>query len=160
MNKLARKSADQSAPQSSYRKEEKNRGRKESRLVEVFPVVEQLPDYPSVKQIIRVIRCREIKGKKQSSVHYYVSSLTNKDALYYFNAIRDHWKIENSLHWVRDVVLKEDTTKFHCYSTLKKNALYRSVIFNLFKTRFGGSITHAMELVANRPLELWKTLRT
>jgi len=129
-------------------------------MVEVYPIADNLINYPSVNQIVKVTRIRIVKGQTEFKEHFYVSSLENKDAKFYFKAIRNHWRIENSLHWVRDVILKEDDTKFNSYSTFEKNALYRSVIFNLLKLRFGGSIKYAMELVANRPFELWKTLRT
>jgi len=46
-------------------------------------------------------------GKITKTRHYHVSSrpLTAQD---YLNAARDHWAVENSLHWVLDVTFDED----------------------------------------------------
>ncbi|MBE0361854.1 hypothetical protein PULV_a4259 [Pseudoalteromonas ulvae UL12] len=42
--------------------------------------------------------------------HFYVSSLAVKPELV-AKVIREHWHIENRLHWVLDVVFKEDKLK-------------------------------------------------
>ncbi|MBP5976888.1 ISAs1 family transposase [Brasilonema sp. CT11] len=49
------------------------------------------------------------KGEKYHEIVCYISSLicTAKD---FALGIRGHWSIENCLHWVKDVVLKEDSS--------------------------------------------------
>ncbi|MEH2128699.1 MAG: ISAs1 family transposase [Nostoc sp.] len=46
-------------------------------------------------------------GKTTVETRYFISSLI-KNAEEFSNAVRSHWGIENSLHWVLDVALKED----------------------------------------------------
>ena len=62
-------------------------------------------------QVCRVERQRTKNGKATTETAYYITSLSRRKA----NAeqlaaiIRDHWgRIENGVHWVRDVVLDED----------------------------------------------------
>lgn len=50
---------------------------------------------------------REIKGLIQQENRYYISSLPS-DAKPILSAIRQHWSIENALHWTLDVVFRED----------------------------------------------------
>lgn len=46
-------------------------------------------------------------GQTQQEARYYISSLKMEaDKLH--EKIRDHWKVEHSLHWVLDVAFKED----------------------------------------------------
>ncbi len=46
-------------------------------------------------------------GKMSHQDRYYISSLPS-DAKYINNAVRQHWAIENNLHWSLDVIFKED----------------------------------------------------
>ena len=68
-------------------------------------------DWPGVQQVCRVERERTKGEKTTTETAYYITSLPRHKA----NAeqleatIRDHWgRIENGVHWVRDVVLDED----------------------------------------------------
>lgn len=51
-----------------------------------------------------------MNGKTSCSSRWYVSSLqvNAKEAA---NAIREHWRVESQLHWVLDVVFREDALK-------------------------------------------------
>jgi predicted transposase YbfD/YdcC len=58
-------------------------------------------------RIVKVEARRTIGQQTQSEVRYYISSLA-ADAAVLAPSIRTHWQIENSLHWVLDVAMRED----------------------------------------------------
>lgn len=50
-------------------------------------------------------------GEYTQENRYYITSLSNKDPEEIANAIRQHWSIENNLHWQLDVTFREDYSK-------------------------------------------------
>ena len=65
-------------------------------------------DWAGIKSVHRITRKRYDKrqGKETTEMSYYISSI--EDSKRIFRAIRDHWKIENQLHYMLDVYLGED----------------------------------------------------
>ncbi len=105
--------AAQTKPTSRYIETEKTRNRLTIRTVEVFHELNGIDlSWVGVKSLIRVERTGTRAGKPYHQIVCYISSLicTAKEFAY---GIRGHWSIENSLHWVKDVVLKEDDSKIH-----------------------------------------------
>ena len=64
-------------------------------------------EWPSIKSIAMVRSTREKKDKKSVESRYFISSL-DLNIKKISKAIRSHWGIENSLHWVLDVTFDED----------------------------------------------------
>jgi len=64
------------------------------------------------------------------------------------------------LHYVKDVILKEDQTSFKTYDRFKKNAIYRNIIFNFFKLNGLKSVKQALEKCANNMELCTKLIRT
>ncbi|MGH6853043.1 ISAs1 family transposase [Paraburkholderia sp.] len=66
--------------------------------------------WPGAAQIIRIERRRWIKGRESVEIAYFVTSLTRDEASpeRLLAVTREHWAIENTLHYVRDVSLNED----------------------------------------------------
>ena len=87
-------------------------GRVEKRECEVIDKLTFLDDcshWPSLQSIVRIKseRAEKKTGKITQETRYYISSL--KENASQFNAkIRQHWAIENNLHWSLDVVFNED----------------------------------------------------
>lgn len=68
---------------------------------------DELNEWKHLKTVIMIDSSREINGKVSNETRFYLSNLetTPKD----FNQfVRNHWGIENKLHWTLDVVFKED----------------------------------------------------
>ena len=54
--------------------------------------------WTKLTSVARLVSTREIKGKTTTSTQYYISSLP-PDAREIGRAVREHWRIENTLHW-------------------------------------------------------------
>jgi len=90
--------------------EEKGHGRREIREAWSVPATAlELPgvEWPSLKSVTLIERTREVDEKWTSERHYYLSSLPPKVRTI-ASAAREHWQIENGLHWVLDVQMGED----------------------------------------------------
>jgi len=91
---------------------EKGHGRVETR--EIFTAcadwLEDKDDWKDLQAIIRYRCTREIDGVETVSVRHYISSFdTNAEG--FLDIIRGHWSIENQLHWMLDVVFREDDAR-------------------------------------------------
>ncbi len=75
---------------------------------------------------------RRIGKKTTKETRYFISSLTgNVEQL--AEAARQHWGIENSLHWVLDVTLNEDQNRIRKDHAPENMALLRRLALNLIK---------------------------
>jgi len=158
---LVKECTQTNIPISSKITKEVNRGRKEQRILCLYEPNEVLKtERAKLKKVISVRRIREYKNTVSDCTHYYITSLKSNDAKLYLDIIRKHWWIENKLHYVKDVVLKEDLTSFNTYDRFKKNAVYRNVIFNCFKLNGLKSIKLAIEKCAGNIELCLKLIRT
>src|SRR5487761_2380173 len=85
-------------------------GRIETRTVTVMHDVAWLNhrhDWPGLKAVAMVESVRETGAKIEKETRFYITSLTAPASLV-GPAIRDHWSIENSLHWVMDMTFRDD----------------------------------------------------
>lgn len=99
----------------SHETTETNRGRLEIRRVSTFKVEnEALQEiWKDLKSYIKVERLCEEKGLISLETSFFVSNLTTveNNAIFFYKGIRDHWRVENDLHYVKDVVHKEDDNR-------------------------------------------------
>jgi predicted transposase YbfD/YdcC len=82
----------------------------ETRITTVIHDVEWLQDrhdWPGLKAVVMVESSREISGKIEQEKRFYITSLMMLAHLV-GPAIRSHWSIENSLHWVMDMLFRDD----------------------------------------------------
>ena len=114
---------------------EYNHGRYEKRKCQIvdaeeFLSPELLGKWEQIKTIVRIEAERTINNITNSQIRYYISSERN-DAAFYNNAVRDHWSIENHLHWHLDVTFNEDKSRARLgnvpinLNILRKIALHR-----------------------------------
>jgi predicted transposase YbfD/YdcC len=124
--------AAESSPTSSHRKyttEDSDHGRHECRTVQVLAAAEYLSKpvlsawlgLLTLVMVIRVVTC-QATGVVTTEVSYFISSL-RPNAGRIGRAIRGHWSIENGLHWVLDVVFREDARRLYD-RTVAENAAF------------------------------------
>ena len=63
----------------------------------------------------------------------YISSCDNPSAAKALAATRAHWGIENELHWVLDVVFREDESRVRVNNAAENFAVVRHIALNLLK---------------------------
>jgi predicted transposase YbfD/YdcC len=85
-------------------------GRIETRTTTVMHDIEWLQarhDWPGLNAVIMVESRREVAGKTELETRFYITSLVMQ-AHRLGPVVRSHWSIENSLHWVMDMVFRDD----------------------------------------------------
>lgn len=121
---------------------DKGHGRIEQRTVTVARDVDWLDGdrrfpgevrLPGVATIIRVASRAELKDRCRFETRYYVSSAVLA-APRAAEAVRSHWAIENSLHWVLDVTFAEDQSRLRTGHGAKNMAIVRHFAINLVRT--------------------------
>ena len=89
-------------------------GRIEKRTCRIITAMEWIcksEDWQGVQTLIEIKSERTIKatGVKETQIRYYISSAIST-AKKFNEAIREHWGIENNLHWILDVAFNEDNS--------------------------------------------------
>jgi len=114
---------------------ETSRDRIETRTATVSNDVRWLQkghDWPGLGAIGKVVRVRETQGKTTSETAFYLLSQTLSPER--LNAIvRQHWEIENRLHWRLDVVMNEDQDRTRLGHGPENLAVLRHIALNLMQ---------------------------
>ena len=85
-------------------------GRIETRKTTVIHDIgwlQQRHNWPGLNAVVIVESCREIGPKIETETRFYITSLIS-DADLLATIVRQHWAIENSLHWVMDMAFRDD----------------------------------------------------
>jgi len=115
---------------------ETNRGRLEQRIYTATPVPEDLRNrhaWRDLKSVGCVLSVVQRAGRETVEVRYFISSL-KPHAKRLARAVRGHWGIENSQHWVLDVVFQEDQCRARLGNAAENFALLRRLALNLMQT--------------------------
>ena len=119
---------------SSFNSREKNRGREEIRnylmITDVAERIDPLQKWRKLTSIGMVESVRVVDGKTSIETRYFISSLEN-DAQKLAEGIRNHWSIENSLHWVLDVAFQEDNSRIRKDNAPANFAVLRHIAVNI-----------------------------
>jgi predicted transposase YbfD/YdcC len=115
---------------------EKDHGRIEQRrcwVTEDADWLLQKEDWVGLKSIVMVESVREVIGKSVTTERRYFISSLKANASEALRAVRGHWAIENSLHWVLDVSFREDACRIREKTAAQNMAILRHIVLNLLK---------------------------
>jgi len=151
LQKVCRKIVTENTPDEQYISHDKKRkSRIEKRVVSIFATKEHtLGDVwddhiNTLISVERTVKLYDTKKKEttrsiEQALYISTATLTAKE---FSQAIRSHWKIENTNHYVRDVSLGED------FSRIRKNpesvAVLRSFALNLLRDNEERNISQAL----------------
>ena len=119
---------------------EKSHGRIETRTYTAIDDIAWLTerhDWSGLKSIVMVDSSREIiGGKTESETRFYISSLS-ADGERQGEAIRGHWGVENSHHWVMDMVFRDDECRIRKHNAPANFATIKHIASNLMRRAEG-----------------------
>ena len=110
-------------------------GRIETRTITVFHDIDWLQDNhqrPGLKSVVMVESERETDGKVETETRFYITSLALlANAL--GPMIRSHWMIENGLHWVLDMIFRDDECRVRTDNAPFNLAILKHIALNLLR---------------------------
>jgi predicted transposase YbfD/YdcC len=113
----------------------------ETRITTVIHDVEWLQerhDWPGLKAVVMVESSREISGKIAQETRFYITSLVMLAHLV-GPVVRSHWAIENSLHWVMDMIFRDDECRVRTDHAPENFTTIKHIAHNLLRKAPGKS---------------------
>lgn len=114
---------------------EKNHGRMEQRcywITDQIGWLTQSTQWRALKSLGMVESSRTIDSHTSVERRYYITSL-KPEAKLFASAVRGHWQIENKVHWLLDVVFKDDLCRARQGHAAANFALLRRLALNVLR---------------------------
>ena len=111
-------------------------GRIEARRCIILPLMYLMRmklKWTGLKSLVLVISERETHEGNTVEYRYYISSLDPKQPDKILRSIRDHWQVENNLHWVLDVAYREDQSRIRDENSALNMSWLRKTSLGLLK---------------------------
>lgn len=115
---------------------EDSHGRSVERTVWSLPAPQSVKDeglWKDLESIVLVESQRVVGEKSSSERRLYITSLPSASATDLARAVRDHWGVENGLHWVLDVAFREDESRIRTGHATENMARLRQIALNVLK---------------------------
>jgi predicted transposase YbfD/YdcC len=131
----AEQSRYQGLSTSQYRTEEQGHGRRETRQYTVICNPEDIRNKEEWKSLAVIGKCDSVRlsqGKTLTEERYFIGS-KEAEAKVYGTLLRNHWRIENCLHWQLDVTFREDHSHIRRRNAAENFALLRRLALCLLK---------------------------
>lgn len=84
-------------------------------------------------QSIGVVQTERRRGDERTAKRRYFISSLSSDAQQMLHAVRTHWEIENKVHWILDVVFREDDCRVRKGNGAQNFAVLRHIALNLLR---------------------------
>jgi len=134
---------------------DRGHGRLEQRLLQVTTDLNEHLTWPDVQQVLQLTKTTtDLKrGLTKTTIRYAITSLPpdQADATQLLKLWREHWAIENQLHYPRDVFFREDASRIQDQSVQTVLATLRSALLTLLNLRGYTHIKFARQYYAARP---------
>ncbi len=88
--------------------------------------------WPHLRSVIKIQSERYLSSGNSCEIRYFISSL-DRPASAILHAVRTHWSIENSCHWVLDIAFREDESRLRKDNGAQNFALLRHIALNALK---------------------------
>ena len=114
---------------------DKGHGRSEHRkylITDDIGWLEEKSEWPGLRSVGMVVSERIVKGVTTTERRYYLSSLSAQIEIF-SAAVRQHWCIENKLHWVLDVTFNEDRLRMNTKNSAQNLSVIRQSALNLLR---------------------------
>jgi predicted transposase YbfD/YdcC len=99
---------------------------------EYLKYIATLADWRGLQSIAMVQAVRQTGEQTTTTRRYFISSLeTNAELM--LRAVRTHWGIENTVHWVLDITFREDDSRIRRGYGAENFAVLRHIVLNLLK---------------------------
>ncbi len=126
-------------------------GRIESRRIEALPVSLidnqlDLNKWANIQSIVKVAYTNHTVNTVEN--RYFISTLPYKEVQRIANSIRSHWQIENNLHWVLDVVFREDESRIRDERTAQNFSWFRKMALSLL-AKDGTKLSNKRKMLRN-----------
>lgn len=138
-------------PLDVFQIEEKGHGRHSFWSVSVFNAFHssKYKEWKGLKRLKRFVHVhkevfytnRYVKKKFTDNDRLYISSHSSSDAQFFHQGIRNHWTIENRLHWVKDVIHNEDKNRMNTNNGPINNSIISTIAINIHRKNGNPSIT-------------------
>jgi predicted transposase YbfD/YdcC len=126
-------------------------GRIETRTYTAFHDIEWLKerhDWPGLNGVVMVESAREIGDKIERETRFYITSLAWL-ACQLGPVVRSHWAIENSLHWVMDMIFRDDECRIRTEHAPANFTTIKHMAHNLIRKAPGKPSFRAKRKIAS-----------
>ena len=115
---------------------DKGHGRIEKRVCRVTDDIQSLkerhPQWTKLNSIIEIESTRELKNKISVEKRYYIASIAADTSLAH-RAVRQHWGIENKLHWMLDISFGDDQSRIRKGNAPRNMGVIKKTVLNLLQ---------------------------
>lgn len=130
-------------------------GRFETRTLTTSSLLQGYSDWPHLQQVFKYdcLMVDATSGQRTFTTTYGVTSLSAAqiDPKRLLRIVRGHWRIENGLHYRRDVLLREDRCGLRLPQLAYVFAILNNWVLGLVALRSGGNVAAAQRLFCARP---------
>jgi len=89
-------------------------------------------NWKNLRTIGMVIQEKEVNNKRSVESRYFICSI-NEDAKLFAKAVRDHWGIENKVHWCLDIAFREDESRMRKGHSAGNFSVVRHIALNMLR---------------------------